>query len=107
MTSWSNKKIIPEGPKPHNSTPLTNKKAESKSLVLQKLKKTYFLDLIKKNHYYHLYIKYKIIKIIGSINKLSINKPISVSTLIFFLVNYKYSKNKATIKPTQGNEVTN
>ena len=41
---------------------------------------------------------------IGKINKLSINKPISVSTFIFFLNKLYMLHKKATAKPTQGNE---
>ena len=40
-----------------------------------------------KNHLNHFYINKKNeIKAKGNINKLSINKPISVSTFIFFLI---------------------
>ena len=40
----------------------------------------------------------------GNINKLSINKPISVSTLIFFLNNVYMLHKNATANPTQGKE---
>ena len=41
----------------------------------------------------------------GRINKLSINNPISVSTLIFFQSKLYVLHNKATPNPTQGNVV--
>ena len=42
---------------------------------------------------------------IGNINKLSIKRPISVSTLIFFLNKLYMLHKKATENPIQGNEL--
>ena len=72
---------MPDAPNHDNSTPLTYKNNGIKvigpasminnaRLIFDRLKSLLFV----------LIIKYNVIKIIGSINKLSISNPISVST---------------------------
>ena len=75
------KKIIPDAPNPDNSTPLTYKNNGIKvigpasminnaRLIFVRLKSLLFVSIIK----------YNATAIKGSINKLSMSKPISVST---------------------------
>ena len=97
------KKIIPDGPRPDNSTPLTYKNKGIKVIGPAKIIKSVRLMFVKlKSLLFVLIIKYKATITMGSINKLSIRSPISVSTLIFFLKRLYELQNVAIPNPAQG-----
>ena len=80
------KKIIPEGPSPDNSTPLIYINKGITVIGPAKNSQNIILGFeIVKSFKLFLKIKNKITKAIGKKNMLSINKPTSASTLIFFL----------------------
>ena len=99
------KKTIPDGPSPDSSTPHTYKNNGIKVIGPANIIKLARLRFCKlKSLLFVVIIKYSVTIIIGSINRHSINKPISVSTLIFFLSKLYKLQRIATLNPTHGNE---